>query len=140
MVAQNSERVTVRIKFSRRGGSLRRMQEIAVLRRQQKDQAINQPQQLIEKLRKRKRAGLEFLAQRVIGRVRKKAVAKRKQRGFDAVPQAVARGDTFLLAGFAPAFERAVGGELAGGAEPARMYEKPERCEIGKQIGLEDAA
>jgi hypothetical protein len=72
--------------------------------------------------------------------VRKKPIAESEQRGFDAVTQPLAGRDAFLLAGLAPAFERAVGRQRPGRAKAARVQQQPERREISEQIGFEDAA
>ena len=70
----------------------------------------------------------------------RKPVAEAQQRGLDAVAQVVARGDALLLAGLAPAFERAVGRRRAGQAEAAGVDQQPQRGEIGEGFALEDAA
>ena len=71
--------------------------------------------------------------------MRQEAVAEAEQRRLDAVAQLVARGDAFLLAGVAPAFQRAVGRRRVRQAEAAGMDQQPQRGEIGESIAFEDA-
>src|SRR5579885_2431448 len=67
-------------------------------------------------------------------------VAEAQERRLNSVAQPIAGGDPFLLAGLAPALQRAIAGRRAGPSEAARMHEEPKRREIGEILFLEDRA
>ncbi|GEM_PF-5972227 len=67
-------------------------------------------------------------------------VAEAQERRLNSVAQPIAGSDPFLLAGLAPALQRAIGGRRAGPSEAARMHEEPKRREIGEILFLEDRA
>ena len=115
------------------------MQQVAVFRGEQENQPVDETQELAEKLRQRQRARMQLFAQRRIVWVRQEAIAEAQQRGLNAIAQLVARGDAFLLAGIAPAFEGAVRWRGSGKAETAGMDEQPQRCEVREGIAFEDA-
>ena len=122
------------------GRRVRRVQQVAVLGGEQKDQPIDEAEELAEEVRQRQLAGAQLLAQRAILGMRQEAVAEAEQRRLDAVAQLVAGGDALLLARLAPALERAVGWRRAGSAEAAGMDQQPQRGEVGEVLALEDAA
>ena len=121
------------------------MQQVAVFGRKQENQPIDEPQQLAEKLGQRQRAVEAFSRSAVIG-VPQKAIAEAEQRRLNAIAQAVAGSDAFLLPGVAPAFERRSPTVARGGRNGSReraatvprnrqRHPLENRAKIGLDIG-----
>jgi hypothetical protein len=113
--AQGAERIALGVEFPRGGGGLGRMEEIAILRDHQEDEAIDEPEKLIEPTGERDVAGLQALGEVGIGF--EEAGAKELESEFDLAGEAVAGGFAFFRPGIAPAFEITVGGRSIGEAE-----------------------
>jgi hypothetical protein len=67
-----------------------------------------------------------------------KSIAEGKQRLAEAVAEAVAGGEAFFAAGFAPALECAVRGRRARPSESAGVNDEPEDGEPGIVFVIED--
>jgi len=65
-VPQRADRVSLGIKLARCGRRLWRMQQVAILGSEQKDQPVDEAQHLSEELRQRQGAGAQLVAQRAI--------------------------------------------------------------------------
>src|SRR5581483_2095684 len=61
-ITQRADRIAISVEFERCGGRVGRMQEVAVLGREQKDQSIDKAEKLAEELRQRQRAASQTLA------------------------------------------------------------------------------
>jgi hypothetical protein len=136
VVAQRGQRIALGIEKPHRRAGIRRVQQVAVLGRQQEDQAIHQPQELAEEVGQRALLRLDAVAQVGVGG--QEAGAEDRQRCLHTVAQAFAGGGALLATGLAPVFQRAVGGWRAGLAEAAGVDQQPERGEVGERFSLEN--
>ncbi len=112
------------------------MEQLAFLGDGEEDQAIDQPQQLAEKVAER-----QFTLDDALAKLRvlvQEPIAEREQRRLDAITKPIARRDPFLARGLAPPLQSAIGRRRAGRAKPARMDEQPERGEIREAVSLEN--
>src|SRR5262249_36903246 len=116
------------------------MQEVSVLRCEQEDQAIDEPEQLAEEVGESQFAAIQSFAQTPIIGMREKAVAEAEQGGFDSVAPPTAPGDAPLLPGLPPPLKITIGWQRAGLPEAACVNKQPERSEIGEALLLEDRA
>ena len=114
------------------------MEEVAVLGYHEEDQAVDEAEKLVEVVGEGELAGLDLGAE--VGVRVEKARAEELQRLFHLTGKAVAGGLAFPCALVAPAFQRAVGGGGASGAEAGVVDQKPERGEGGDVFGGENLA
>ena len=111
------------------------MQQPSLLGDCEKDQAIDEAQELGEVVLEGKLAADQPGPKlRIIG---DEALPQRQQSRFDAIAQPVARSQPFLACRLAPALKSAIGRRRPGRAETARMDQQPQHGEIGKAVRLE---
>jgi hypothetical protein len=115
------------------------MQQVAILSRQQKDEAVNKTKKLTKEFGQRKLTAVQALAQRGVVRGGEKTAAKTQGR-LHAVAQAIACSKALPLAGVAPAFERTIRRRSSRDPKATRMREKPQEREIGEGFALEHAS
>jgi hypothetical protein len=136
--AQAGETVAGLVAGSGLGAGVGREDEFAVFDGGEKDEAVDEAQELLEVDLGAQLAAFDAAAQLAVGRMREKAAAEHAQGIGDAFAQAVADADAVFLGGVAPVFERAVGGLGAGLAETRGVGEQPEGGEIGVEAFAED--
>src|SRR5262245_40398823 len=139
-VAQGRKRITLRVKLARGGADAWRMQKVTVFGRKQENQPIDEAQQLAEVVGEQQFAAVEPFAERAVVGMLEETVAETEQCGFDAVSQAIAGGDSFLLTGLAPPLQRTIRRQRARVSEPACVKKQPERREVGEILFLEHRA
>jgi hypothetical protein len=137
-IAQGAERVAFGVELAGLVRGIGRMEETAVFRRKQEDEAIDKAKQLIEELRHRQPATGEPVAEICVRRIREESVAESEQCFFDANAEALARCEALFASGFAPAFESTVGDRAAWLTEAAGMDDEPERGKAGEVLVFED--
>jgi hypothetical protein len=100
------------------------VEEIAVLRDHQKDEAIDEAKEFVEPAGERNIAGLEALGEVGIGF--EEAGTEELESELNLTGETVAGGFTFLGPSIAPAFEIAISGGSAFIAEAGAVEEEPE--------------
>lgn len=116
------------------------MKETALLDGEEKQEAINEAEELLEVVVDGEVARLEAGAEGLVGRVLDEAGAEGEQGVGDAGAQAIADALALFLALFFPRFPRVgvTGGVVRAGA--AGLEEPPDGGEVGVTLGAEDDA
>src|SRR5271166_3675101 len=109
------------------------MQQPTILGREDEDQAIDDPEELLEIGVPTECAFAQHLTKRCVGLILDETLAELEQRRLDSLTQFVARGDPIGAPTFAPALQRAIRNRSVGLSEPALMDQQPKRREIREQ-------
>ena len=116
------------------------MQQAAVLRRQQENHAVDQPQQLSEEIRQGQRARVHAVTKGSVAGMAEESVSERLERLLDTVAQPFARRLARLLPAVPPPFQNTIGGGCPRRPESAGMHQKPKSGEVGQCVRFEDSA
>src|ERR1700687_2382508 len=114
------------------------MQQPAIFGREQEDQAVDNPQQLLEVDLSAECTNTQRLTENAVGRVLDEALSEFEQGGLDPLAELVARGYPIGSPPIAPTFQRAIRNRRVGLAEPALMHQQQEHREIWEQTFRKD--
>jgi hypothetical protein len=137
--AQASRAISARVEDFSRVARTIGMEQTALFHREEEDEPVDQPQELVEVVLGLKRAVLEIGTQRLVLRMGEEAVTKRDERFLDAAPQVLASARALFPTRVAPNFEGTLGGRLAFSTEPRLVAEEPKRSKVGVSLLDEDA-
>ena len=114
------------------------MKQAALLDGEEKQAAIDEPEELLEIGVLGECAGVEAGAERLVGRMGDEAGAEREQGLGDAGAQALAHALALLLAFLFPRFPRTGIAGCVGRARASGVEEPPDGGEVGVALGAED--